>query len=206
MSKAEHWDEVYASKGERVSWFRPSLDRSLKIIDGLALPTGATAIDVGAGTSTLVDDLLARGLARVTLVDLSAVALDTTRARLGPRAEQVELLVGDITELELPANAYDLWHDRAVFHFLTDPEARAAYVRQVLHALRPGGHVVIATFGEQGPEQCSGLPVVRYDEHSLHASFGVKAFRKLGHERELHETPWGSEQEFVYCYCRCEDC
>lgn len=142
----------------------------------------------------------------MTLADLSQVALDTARARLGARAEHVRTIVGDITQTPLEANAYDLWHDRAVFHFLTDPEARAAYVRQVLHAVRPGGYVIVATFGLQGPEQCSGLPVIRYDERSLHATFGESAFRKLGHEHESHKTPWGTEQEFVYCYCRCEGC
>jgi SAM-dependent methyltransferase len=203
---SEHWDHVYERKGDNVSWFRPTLDRSLAIIDRLSLAAGATAIDVGSGASTLVDDLLARGFAEVTVADLSQVALDSTRARLGARAENVRFVVGDITQVELPANAYDLWHDRAVFHFLTDPEARAAYVRQVLRAVRPGGHVIVATFGLQGPEQCSGLPVVRYDDRSLHATFGEHAFRKLGHEHETHQTPWGSEQEFVYCYCRCEGC
>ena len=205
MSKSNHWDRVYETKGDDVSWYRPTLHRSLAIIDGLGLPRGASVIDVGAGASTLADDLLARGL-QVAVADLSAVALDATRVRLQERASEVQFLVGDITEIELPAKTFDVWHDRAVFHFLTDPQVRAAYVRQVLHTLRPGGHVIVATFGLRGPEQCSGLPVVRYDDKSLHAAFGEAAFRKLGHEREVHETPWGTEQEFVYCYCRCETC
>ena len=205
MPKSSHWDRVYETKGDDVSWYRPTLHRSLAIIDGIGLPRGASVIDVGAGASTLVDDLVERGL-QVTVADLSAVALDATRTRLQERASEVRFLVGDITEIELPANSFDLWHDRAVFHFLTDPQVRAAYIRQVLRALRPGGHVVVATFGLQGPEQCSGLPVVRYDDQSLHAAFGEGVFRKLGHERETHETPWGTEQEFVYCYCRCEGC
>lgn len=206
MSSSKHWDEVYARKGERVSWFRPALERSLAIVDGLGLGAGARAIDVGAGSSTLVDGLLDRGFEGVSVVDLSEVALERTRARLGARAEQVEFIVGDITEIELPVDAYDLWHDRAVFHFLTDPEARAAYVRQILRAVRPGGHVIVATFAPEGPEQCSELPVARYDERTLHAELGEQAFTKLGHERELHETPWGAAQEFVYCYCRCDAC
>ena len=205
-SSKQHWDRVYRRKGDDVSWFQPTLARSLAIIDRLELPAGARAIDVGSGSSTLVDDLLARGFSEVTLVDLSEVALDATRTRLGERAERVNFVVGDITRAPLAKDAYDLWHDRAVFHFLTEPEARAAYVRQVLRALKPGGHVIVATFGREGPEQCSGLPVARYDERSLHAAFGERAFTKLGHERETHETPWGSEQEFVYCYCRCESC
>lgn len=154
----------------------------------------------------MVDDLLDRGFGAVTVADLSQVALDLVRARLGERARQVQVIVGDITQVQLPENAYDLWHDRAVFHFLTDPAARSAYVSQVLRALRPGGRIVIATFGPQGPERCSGLPVERYDERTLHSTFGEEAFTKIGHEREVHQTPWGTEQEFVYCYCRCEAC
>jgi SAM-dependent methyltransferase len=206
MGRAEHWDGVYDAKGDRVSWFRPRLDRSLRIIDELELPEGATAIDVGSGASTLVDDLLARGFSKVTVADLSEVALQKTRGRLGEGAGKVKFRVGDITRLELPENAFDLWHDRAVFHFLTDAAAREAYVRQVLRALKPGGRIIVATFGLDGPETCSGLPVQRYDDQALHATFGKSAFEKLGSEAETHETPWGSEQEFVYCYCRCAGC
>lgn len=189
-----------------MSWFQPTLERSLAIIDGLGLPAGSSAIDVGAGSSTLVDDLLDRGFGAVAVADLSQVALDLIRARLGERVRQVSMIVGDITRVQLPDNAYDLWHDRAVFHFLTDPAARATYIRQVLRALRPGGRVVVATFGPQGPERCSGLLTQRYDEGTLHSTFGEDAFTMIGHEREVHRTPWGAEQEFVYCYFRCEAC
>lgn len=206
MGNAKHWDQVYDAKGDAVSWFRPQLDLSLRIIDELALPEGATAIDVGSGASTLVDDLLRRGFSSVSVADLSQVALDKTRARLGEASSRVDFRVGDITELALPENAYDLWHDRAVFHFLTDPAQRERYVGQVLRALKPGGRIIVATFGPQGPEKCSGLPVQRYDDDALHATFGRKDFDKIGSQREVHETPWGSEQEFVYCYCRCETC
>lgn len=206
MTKSDHWDRVYETKGDRTSWFRPTLERSLAIVEGLGLPAGSEAIDVGAGTSTLVDSLLERDFSKVTVNDLSGVALETVGRRLGDNADRVAFVVGDITKIELKANAYDLWHDRAVFHFLVDPEDRRAYIRQVLHALRPDGRVIVATFGPQGPQQCSGLDVVRYDEGSLHAAFGTSAFEKLGHEHERHETPWGAEQEFVYCYCRCKSC
>ena len=206
MTASDHWDGVYGTKGDDVSWFQPTLERSLAIIDRLELPPGSSAIDVGAGASTLVDDLLDRGFGAVTVADLSQVALDLVRARLGERARRVSMIVGDITRVPLAENAYDLWHDRAVFHFLTDPAVRAAYIRQVLHALRPGGRIVVATFGPMGPDRCSGLPVERYDEGALHSAFGEAAFTKIGHEREVHQTPWGSEQEFVYCYCRCEAC
>lgn len=206
MTKSDHWDRVYETKGDRTSWFRPTLEKSLAIIDGLGLPAGSRAIDVGSGTSTLLDNLLERGFSKVTANDLSSVALEKVEQRLGDSVTRAEFIVGDITKVELPANAYDLWHDRAVFHFLVDPEARRAYIQQVLHALRPDGRIIVATFGPQGPEQCSGLDVARYDQDSLHSAFGTTAFEKLGHERELHETPWGSEQEFVYCYCRCTSC
>ncbi len=205
MSNSDHWDRVYGTKGDGVSWYRPTLHRSLAIIDRLGLPSGASVIDVGSGSSTLADDLLERRL-QVTVADLSAVAIDATRVRLRERASEVRFLVGDITDVELPAKTFDLWHDRAVFHFLTEPAARAAYIRQVLRALRPGGYVVVATSGLRGPDRCSGLPVARYDDRSLHTALGVGAFRKLGHEYEVHKTPWGAEQEFVYCYCRCETC
>lgn len=196
-----HWDDVYETKGDRTSWFRPRLDRSLEIIDGLALPQHPVAIDVGAGTSTLVDDLLARGFSSVTINDLSRVALARTRARLGESADAVQCKVGDITTLELPEAGFDLWHDRAVFHFLTQPERRGAYVTQLERALRPGGYAVIATFGPNGPERCSDLPVIRYDRDSLDAVLGER-FELLGHRRENHKTPWGAEQDFIYAWWR----
>lgn len=206
MTASNHWDRVYETKGDRTSWFRPTLQKSLEIIDGLGLPAGSRAIDVGSGTSTLLDSLIERGFSKVTANDLSGVALEKVAARLGDNAKLAEFIVGDITKVELVPNAYDLWHDRAVFHFLLDPEARRAYIRQVLSALRPDGRIIVATFGPQGPEQCSGLDVARYDQDSLHSAFGLDMFEKLGHAGELHETPWGTEQEFVYCYCRCKSC
>jgi SAM-dependent methyltransferase len=136
----------------------------------------------------------------VTVLDLSEAALDVARARLGPRAELAKWIAGDIRSVELPSRAYDVWHDRAVFHFLVDPADRAAYVRQVMKAVRPGGHVIVATFGPEGPEQCSGLPVRRYAPGELHAEFGP-AFELLEHEAEDHATPWGAVQRFVYCHC-----
>lgn len=206
MTNSDHWDHVYETKGDRTSWFRPTLQKSLEIIDGLGLPEGSSAIDVGSGTSTLLDNLLERGFSKVTANDLSSVALHKVQRRLGDNAGRAEFIVGDITKVELPADAYDLWHDRAVFHFLVDPDQRRAYIRQVLRALRPQGRIIVATFGPQGPEQCSGLDVARYDQDSLHSAFGLDSFEKLGHEHEVHETPWGAEQEFVYCYCRCKSC
>jgi SAM-dependent methyltransferase len=200
--RQEHWDEVYQRKGPgEVSWYRPHLDRSLHFIDQAGLAKNSAILDVGGGASTLVDDLIARGYRNVTVNDLSASAIAQARARLGERAASVSWLVGDITTIALPEHSFDFWHDRAVFHFLTDPVARTRYVEAVRHALKPDGHVLVATFGPEGPERCSGLPVMRYDAEGIHHQFG-ETFRKVGSAEEVHQTPWGSEQEFVYCYCR----
>jgi 2-polyprenyl-3-methyl-5-hydroxy-6-metoxy-1,4-benzoquinol methylase len=135
------------------------------------------------------------------VLDVSQTAIDTTKERLGSAAEQVRWLVGDITEIELGQGAYDLWHDRAVFHFLIAPEQRTAYVRQVARSVKPGGHVIVSTFGPEGPTKCSGLEVVRYDAGSLHGEFGAR-FRLVESSKELHRTPFGTTQQFLYCYCR----
>jgi 2-polyprenyl-3-methyl-5-hydroxy-6-metoxy-1,4-benzoquinol methylase len=198
----DHWNAVYQRKAaEQVSWFQPHLGTSLALIRALALPRSARIIDVGGGVATLVDDLLDEGFAAPTVLDISERALETSRQRLGARAAAVRWIVGDITEVDLGEARYDVWHDRAVFHFLTDPAARRAYVRAAMGALAPGGHIIVATFGVHGPEQCSGLDVVRYDADGLHAEFGG-GFEKVRSLTELHQTPLGSEQEFVYCYCR----
>jgi SAM-dependent methyltransferase len=198
MTTREHWDDVYARKAPgEVSWYRPSLDRSLRFIDDLALPRDAPIIDVGGGASTLPDDLLARGYIDVTVIDLSAKALEAARTRLGARADEVKWLAEDVTEISLAPAAYALWHDRAVFHFLVDDERRSRYVATCRAALRPGGHVLVATFGPDGPERCSGLPVRRYDADQLHAAFG-KDLRLVAAALETHVTPWGAPQQFCY--------
>ena len=165
------------------------------------MPCSAAIIDVGGGASTLVDDLLANHYSAVTVLDLSAAALAEAQTRLGEVASRVQWLVGDITQIALPVHAFDVWHDRAVFHFLTRPEDRQAYVDTVLRAVKPGGHVIVATFAEDGPLECSGLPVMRYGPTELHAQFGAP-FALVKHEREEHHTPFGTVQKFVYCYCR----
>ena len=202
MSKREHWESIYKRKNpDAVSWYRPHLDRSLKFIEKAGLsPTGAL-LDVGGGTSTLVDDLLNRGYEDITVLDLSERAIAHARARLGARGRTVTWILGDVTEVELPEQRFDFWHDRAVFHFLTDDASRQRYVAAVRRALKPSGHIVVATFGPSGPEQCSGLPVVRYTAEGIHGEFGGQ-FKKVSSEGEIHHTPWGAEQEFVYCYCR----
>lgn len=202
MSQRDHWEGVYRHKGPaEVSWYRPHLDRSLKFLDLAGLTPDSPILDVGGGASTLVDDLLAKGYRGVTVLDLSESAIDQAKARLGAASERVTWIVGDVTEVELPEHSFEFWHDRAVFHFLVDPDSRRRYVAQVRRALKPNGHVVVATFGPEGPVKCSGLPVMRYDAEGIHAQFGDE-FRKIGADHEVHTTPWGSEQEFVYCYCR----
>jgi SAM-dependent methyltransferase len=204
MAGKAHWEEVYTNKSpQSVSWFQPSAETSLRLIRQAA-PPNAEIIDVGGGASTLVDGLLDAGYRRLTVLDLAGSALAAAQARLGARAADVKWIEASILDAPLSRHAYDVWHDRAVFHFLTDPAERAAYVRQLLHALRPGGHVIVASFAEDGPEKCSGLPVMRYRPDQLHAEFGAP-FTLLRHERETHLTPAGASQQFVYCYCRRSD-
>lgn len=198
----QHWEQVYRTKHPtEVSWYAPHLDVSLRIIEEAAPDRGSRIIDVGGGEATLVDDLLDRGYRNLSVLDVSATALDVAKARLGERAGAVDWLCGDVTTFPFARHLYNVWHDRAVFHFLTDPKHRAAYVRQVTHAVRPGGHVIVATFGPEGPTKCSGLEVVRYDADALHGQFGSK-FRLLRHLTEVHQTPTGAAQQFTYCYCK----
>jgi SAM-dependent methyltransferase len=204
MDARYHWENVYATKApDAVSWYRPHLETSLELIEKVAPAHSTFLIDVGGGESTLVDDLLARGYQNLTVLDVSPTAIEVTKRRLGQAAERAQWVVGDITKVELPQHAYDLWHDRAVFHFLRTMDERAAYVRQVAKAVRSGGHVLVSTFGPEGPTKCSGLEVVRYDAASLHAEFGIH-FRLLESLSELHETPFGTTQQFLYCLCRVE--
>ncbi len=204
MQSGQHWEQVYTTRdATSVSWFQEHARQSMALIRRSKLGSGDAIIDVGGGASTLVDDLLDAGYSNVTILDLSAAALAASRGRLGERARQVTWQVGDVTQLGLPRHAYALWHDRAVFHFLTTVDEREAYVRAVLRAVRPGGHVIVATFAENGPEKCSGLPVVRYSPERLHAEFGAP-FTLLGQTRESHHTPAGAVQKFIYCWCRRE--
>ena len=204
MGAKTHWEKIYTEKAPNaVSWFRPHLETSLDLVERLASDRQLSIIDVGGGESTLVDDLLARGYQNITVLDISQTAIDANKKRFGKVSDRVHWLTADITKVELEAAAYDLWHDRAVFHFLTAPADRLAYVRQVARAVRRGGHIVVSTFGPEGPAKCSGLDVVRYDAESLHREFGV-AFRLLGSSKELHETPFGTVQQFLCCYCRLE--
>jgi SAM-dependent methyltransferase len=202
MQSKEHWEKVYTTKApENVSWFQPHAEVSVRLIHDTGLGRDASIIDVGGGASTLVDDLLDAGYRVLTVLDLSGAALAESKRRLGIKGEKVHWMDADITHVMFEPYSFDIWHDRAVFHFLTTEEDRRAYVKQVLHAVKPGGHVIMATFGTNGPAQCSGLPVVRYAPEELHSEFG-EAFTLLAHEVQLHHTPFGTDQQFIYCMCR----
>lgn len=193
-----HWEQVYQTRAPtEVSWFRPHLETSLAFIEAAAPQRDARVLDVGGGASTLVDDLLVRGYRHLTVLDLSAAALQTARDRIGAAAGSVNWLHADARDTGVEARSIDLWHDRAVFHFLTESADRAAYVQEVTRVLKPGGHLVIATFALDGPQRCSGLPVVRYDPDELAAVFGNR-FQLEAQAADAHTTPGGNVQSFVY--------
>ena len=202
MDDGSHWEGVYGTRpADAVSWFQPVAERSLALIRRVAPDPDAPIIDVGGGASVLVDDLLRLGYHDLTVLDIAGSALAVARERLGEAAGAVRWLEADVRTAALPAAHYALWHDRAVFHFLTEAGDRAAYVAQVRRAVRPGGHVLIATFAEDGPTRCSGLPVARYSPEALHRELG-DGFELVSADRETHVTPTGSEQRFIYCLCR----
>jgi len=195
----EHWEQVYATKSAgQVSWFRPHLETSLTLIECAAPLLDAAIIDVGGGASTLVDDLLARGYTDLTVLDISESALEAAKRRLGESSQIIRWIHADITQADL-TQVYDIWHDRAVFHFLTQPQQKLAYVTKVASALKPGGHAIISTFGPEGPTRCSGLDVMRYDAGTLQAAFGER-FRLIESAKELHRTPFGTTQQFLCCH------
>jgi SAM-dependent methyltransferase len=202
MDRKQHWEKIYSTRApDSVSWFQEHAALSVRLIHHTGLGKNAAIIDVGGGASRLVDDLVAEGYTDLTVLDLSSSAIAVAKQRLGRNADAVHWMEGDITRAEFPVHRFDIWHDRAVFHFLTDPADRRAYVEQVMKAVRPGGHVIVATFAEDGPDSCSGLPVMKYKPEALHDEFG-DSFLLVEHEKESHHTPAGAVQQFVYCYCR----
>ena len=197
----EHWEKVYQSKPpDQVSWFQEHAELSLQFIRNTGVAKDGHIMDVGGGVSTLVDDLLRDGY-YLTVLDISAAALRAAQQRLGAAAAMVQWLEADITQIELPQASVDVWHDRAVFHFLTNPIERQRYVQTVQHAVKPGGHVIVATFAEDGPLRCSGLDIMRYRPDTLHDAFGA-AFDLVNSADEMHHTPSCADQHFIYCYCR----
>jgi len=202
MNRKAHWENVYQTKGrDELSWFREHLDTSLRMITNTGAQKDAAIIDVGGGNSTLVDDLLKHGFIDVSVLDISAKAISDSKKRLGAKGTKVTWIEADITSARLPQNHYDVWHDRAVFHFLTESVDRRKYVELVMSSLKRGGHIIVASFGLQGPEKCSGLDVVRYSTETMHDEFG-NSFDLVESIDETHNTPFGTTQNFVYCYCR----
>jgi 2-polyprenyl-3-methyl-5-hydroxy-6-metoxy-1,4-benzoquinol methylase len=203
-SRQAHWENVYTRKGEReVGWFQENPAPSLELIAQLTATPDAAIIDVGGGASRLVDNLIEKGFRNITVLDLSASALDAAKTRLGERSAKVHWIITDVTSFE-PPQAYDIWHDRAAFHFLTEASDRAAYIARLEQALKIGGHAIIATFALDGLDRCSGLPVVRHDAASLGRALGpgVELIRAKRHE---HATPWGSPQIFQFSVFRRRD-
>ncbi len=197
IERQAHWENVYRTKGERdVSWFQERPEISLDMIRATGVSADASIVDIGGGASRLVDALLDAGFEAITVLDLSQEALATSQARLGPRSAKVSWVAADVTAWE-PSQSYDVWHDRAAFHFLTEPKDRAAYAERVRRAVRPGGHVIIGTFALDGPERCSGLPVVRYDTAAL-GKILDPSFAPIESRADAHRTPAGAIQRFQF--------
>ena len=194
----KHWEDKYSEDAPmEVSWYQAVPSVSLKFIEHTGLAKGESLIDVGGGASTLVDSLIKLGFENIGVLDISSVALEHTQQRLGSEKNKVEWIVSDIKTFE-SKHKFSVWHDRAVFHFLTEEKDRQEYLRVLKATLVSRGHFVIATFALDGPTQCSGLDVARYDSDSLAAFFGDD-FELLETEAEVHKTPWNSAQKFVYC-------
>jgi SAM-dependent methyltransferase len=203
MSRQNHWENVYASKAEtQVSWFQETPAPSLELVELVGAVRNSAIIDIGGGASRLVDSLVSRGYEDVTVLDVSAAALASARSRMGDKADRVSWIAADVTAWE-PSRSYDVWHDRAAFHFLTDPNDQTAYVARLRRALRPGGHAIIGTFALDGPERCSGLIVSRYDASRLAATLRG-GFELIDARRHDHITPWGATQQFQFSTFRRE--
>jgi SAM-dependent methyltransferase len=200
-SRRAYWEGIYTKKSENeVSWFQENPAASLELIAPLGVTAASAIIDIGGGSSRLVDNLVQRGFEDVTVLDFSEAALEAAKARLGRDAAHVHWVVADVTTWE-PLKTYEIWHDRAAFHFLTEERDRSAYVARLARALKAGGYAIIATFAIDGPERCSGLPAVRYDPASLGKTLG-RGFELVDTRRHTHATPWGTEQLFQFSVFR----
>lgn len=192
----EYWDDVYTkNRPDEVSWFQKEPTISLNLIQKLS-NNKAQVIDIGGGASVLADYLLKLGYSNIAVLDISKKAIDHTKTRLVNQAVKVEWYVKDITDF-IPSHPYDIWHDRAVFHFLVDPKSRALYIKTLKNTLRPEGYALIATFAKDGPKKCSGLDIMQYDSLSIQHELGDE-FTLIEHQSEIHLTPKGNEQLFNY--------
>jgi SAM-dependent methyltransferase len=195
--RKSHWQTVYSTRAETdVSWYQAEPRLSLELIEAIAPARGSRIIDVGGGASVLVDRLLDLSFEEIAVLDISESALGKARARLGKRAERVRWVVADVTEAP-ELGSFDVWHDRAVFHFLTDPDERRSYAELAKKTVPEGGHLVIATFADDGPKRCSDLDVCRYNARSLASELG-QGFSLVREASETHTSPWGSSQPFFY--------
>ena len=200
MQNQQHWQKVYTEKKpNQVSWYQKHAQLSIRLIAQLTASKNAPIIDIGGGASNLVDDLLNKGYQNLSVLDVSQAAINHTQTRLGDQQYNVNWLVGDINEINLPQSSVELWHDRAVFHFLIDQPSRQNYLKLANQTIKSSGHLVIATFAEDGPDRCSGLAVKRHSKQQL-ADFFAPYFDLLGAEKETHLTPSGSSQNFIYCW------
>ncbi len=205
MNRQSHWENVYKTKNaDQASWFKSRLSKSIEFILGTKIQKHDPIIDVGGGASTLVDDLLYEGFSDITVLDISSKSLEVAKKRLGEKASRIHWVVDDITTANLLQSHYSLWHDRAVFHFLTRPKDRKKYVKVMNESLKPQGTVIVATFSLKGPERCSGLDIVRYSPEILQTEFG-ESYCLMKSLEESHETPFGTKQEFVYCVFKREE-
>lgn len=197
MNRTEHWNQVYQTKAsDDVSWYQTEPATSLKLIEATGVGKGASIIDVGSGASVLVDFLLDAGFTKLAVLDIAASALRHAKQRLGAKAGSVEWFEADVTAFS-PPHRFNLWHDRAVFHFLTDKADRQKYVQTLKRTLTPDGHVIIGTFAIDGPAKCSGLDVARYNAPGICAELGGE-FHFIEQLNETHVTPWNTEQKFSY--------
>ncbi|MHB0962614.1 MAG: class I SAM-dependent methyltransferase [Gemmatimonadaceae bacterium] len=202
MNRREHWERVYTTKQPtEVSWYQPTPARSLGLMREAGAGPHTSIIDIGGGDSTLVDVVLAERLGEITVLDISSAALARARTRLGERSRDITWLEGDVTSVALPPGAFDIWHDRAVFHFLTSADDCAQYATTAAAALKPGGTLIMATFATDGPMKCSGLDVMRYSAESLALALG-DAFHLIRSFNDVHHTPSGAEQRFLYAVFR----
>ena len=200
MAAKDHWENVYTTKSSNeVSWFQSHSTKSLELINSIGLPLSAPLIDVGGGASVLVDDLIKLGYSNLNILDISPAALKTSQKRLGNASKQVKWIEADITDERLKALKIDLWHDRAVFHFLTEKNQRLKYIDNLKHILNKGGHLIIATFADDGPQKCSGLDICRYNQDTLALELG-ECFTLVSHHKETHQTPFNTKQNFIYCH------
>ena len=199
MNQKEHWEKVYQDKSpNEVSWYKPHLNLSLDLIVKFAASKDVKIIDVGGGASTLADDLLLEGYTHLIVLDISSEAIQKSKERLSERADKVTLIETDILRVDFPQNSFDLWHDRAAFHFLTKPDERKMYIKALAGSLKPGGFLIIASFSLEGPLKCSGLDVMRYSPETLSQELGNN-FLFLESINEQHQTPSGALQKFIYC-------